>query len=66
MMRVLIFIFFGSVSLIAESDHAKICLTMIVRNESHIIERCLNSVKGIVDCVAICDTGSTDNTVAII
>jgi glycosyltransferase involved in cell wall biosynthesis len=44
----------------------KLCLTMIVKNESRIIERCLNSVKGIVDCVSICDTGSTDNTVALI
>lgn len=40
----------------------KICLTMIVKNESRIIERCLNSVKDIVDCISICDTGSTDNT----
>lgn len=39
---------------------------MIVKNESAIIERCLNSVKDLVDCVSICDTGSTDNTVAII
>jgi glycosyltransferase involved in cell wall biosynthesis len=43
-----------------------LCLTMIVKNESHIIERCLNSVKGIVDFISICDTGSTDNTVQII
>jgi tetratricopeptide (TPR) repeat protein len=39
---------------------------MIVRNESRIIERCLNGVKDIVDCISICDTGSTDNTIAII
>jgi len=45
---------------------SKICLTMIVRNEEKIIERCLNSVKDIVDCIVICDTGSTDNTVKII
>ncbi len=44
----------------------QICLTMIVKNESRIIERCLDSVKGIIDCVSICDTGSTDNTVEII
>jgi len=44
----------------------QICLTMIVRNESRIIERCLNSVAHLVDCVSICDTGSTDNTVEII
>lgn len=39
---------------------------MIVKNESKIIERCLNSVKDIIDYVSICDTGSTDNTVDII
>ena len=39
---------------------------MIVKNESQIIERCLNSAKGIVDCICICDTGSNDNTVEII
>ena len=44
----------------------KICLTMIVKNESHVIERCLNSVKDIVDCISICDTGSTDHTVEMI
>lgn len=44
----------------------KICLTMIVRNEQKIIERCLDSVKNIVDCISICDTGSTDDTVQTI
>lgn len=44
----------------------KICLTMIVKNEEKVIERCLNSVKDLVDCISICDTGSTDNTVQII
>lgn len=44
----------------------KLCLTMIVKNESKIIERCLDSVKDIVDCVSICDTGSSDDTVEII
>lgn len=43
-----------------------ICLTMIVKNESQIIQRCLDSVKDLVDCIVICDTGSTDNTVQII
>jgi len=47
-------------------EERKICLNMIVKNESKIIKRCLNSVKDIVDYVSICDTGSTDNTVALI
>lgn len=48
------------------ADEVKICLTMIVKNESKIIERCLESVKDIIDCVSICDTGSSDETVEII
>lgn len=49
-----------------ESAESKICLTMIVKNESKIITRCLDQVKEIVDCICICDTGSEDNTVEII
>lgn len=48
------------------AEDAKICLTMIVKNEGKIIERCLKSTKGVVDCICICDTGSTDDTVQII
>jgi len=44
----------------------KICLCMIVKNESKIIERCLDSAKSIIDFVSICDTGSTDGTPEII
>lgn len=44
----------------------KICLCMIVKNESAIIERCLNAAKPIIDFVSICDTGSSDNTVELI
>lgn len=41
----------------------KICLTSIVKNESKIILRLLESVLPIVDYVCISDTGSTDDTV---
>jgi glycosyltransferase involved in cell wall biosynthesis len=44
----------------------KIGLCQIVKNESHVIERCLNSVKRLIDYVLIVDTGSTDNTVDVI
>jgi glycosyltransferase involved in cell wall biosynthesis len=44
----------------------KICLCMIVKNESKIIERCLNSAKSILDFVSICDTGSNDGTAEMI
>lgn len=50
----------------SETAPPKICLTMIVKNESSIIERCLDSMKEFVDCICICDTGSTDNTIQII
>lgn len=40
----------------------RICLSMIVRNESAVIERCLRSVRPFIDCWAISDTGSTDGT----
>lgn len=43
-----------------------LCLNMIVKNESKIIERLLNSVISIIDSYCICDTGSTDNTIVII
>ena len=43
-----------------------ICLNMIVKNESTIISRLLESVYSIIDCYCICDTGSTDNTIQII
>lgn len=43
-----------------------ISLCMIVKNESHVIERCLDSVKNLIDYVCIQDTGSTDNTIEVI
>jgi glycosyltransferase involved in cell wall biosynthesis len=39
-----------------------ICLNMIVKDESHVIERCLSSVKPLIDYWVILDTGSTDGT----
>lgn len=35
---------------------------MIVKNESRVIERCLSSVKDLIDCWVIVDTGSNDGT----
>ena len=43
-----------------------LCLNMIVKNESRIIKRLLDSVQGIIDSFCICDTGSEDSSVAII
>lgn len=43
-----------------------ICLSMIVKDEEHIILECLESVAPLIDYWVICDTGSTDNTKTII
>ncbi|WP_177177402.1 glycosyltransferase [Bacillus sp. MUM 116] len=40
-------------------------LCMIVKNEEETLNRCLDSVKNIVDEIIIVDTGSTDRTVEI-
>ena len=48
------------------SKQATICLSMIVKDEEHIILRCLESVKDTIDYWVISDTGSTDNTKKII
>jgi glycosyltransferase involved in cell wall biosynthesis len=41
-------------------------LCMIVKDEAHVIRRCLDSVRPLVDYVLIEDTGSTDGTQQII
>jgi len=41
----------------------KICLNMIVKNETKIIKRLLETVLPLIDTYCICDTGSTDNTI---
>lgn len=43
----------------------KIILVLMVKNESKIITRCLDSALPHVDATLICDTGSTDNTLAV-
>ena len=40
----------------------KISLCMIVRDEEHVLERCLESIADIVDEIVIVDTGSVDQT----
>ena len=47
-------------------DTPKICLNMIVKNESRVIIRLLDSVVKLLDGYCICDTGSTDNTIFLI
>uniref|UniRef100_A0A6C0IE22 Glycosyltransferase 2-like domain-containing protein n=1 Tax=viral metagenome TaxID=1070528 RepID=A0A6C0IE22_9ZZZZ len=43
-----------------------LCLSMIVKNESKILSRLLDSVVDHIDAYCICDTGSTDGTVELI
>jgi len=42
----------------------QLCLSMIVKNEAHVIARCLASVRPVIGAWAIVDTGSTDGTQA--
>ena len=43
----------------------KFVLILMVRNESKIIQRCLEAVESVVDAFCVHDTGSTDNTVEL-
>ena len=45
-----------------EKTQPTICLTMIVKNESQVIKRCIDSVKDFISYWVIVDTGSTDGT----
>ena len=44
----------------------RVCLSMIIKNEAPVIERCLASVKPHIHAWAISDTGSTDGTQDIV
>jgi len=48
-----------------ENDNVKIILNLMIKNESSIIERCINAVSEHVDGFSILDTGSTDNTIDV-
>ena len=52
--------------IVPSSSVPKVCLNMIVKNESKIIRRLLESVAPVIDSYCICDTGSADETVSII
>lgn len=55
-------------STIPKMKNKTICLNMIVKDESHIIERTLNNLTTYIqfDYWVICDTGSSDNTISLI
>jgi glycosyltransferase involved in cell wall biosynthesis len=48
------------------SEKKKIVLSMIVKNETHIIKECFDSLYKYIDYWVICDTGSTDGTQELI
>jgi tetratricopeptide (TPR) repeat protein len=50
----------------SDSGRPTIALCMIVRDEAAVIGRCLESVRSLIDCWQICDTGSRDGTPALI
>lgn len=52
--------------LAAKQGARTICCTAIVKNESANMVRLLDSLKSILDFICITDTGSTDDTVAVI
>jgi glycosyltransferase involved in cell wall biosynthesis len=45
--------------------HKSVSLVVIAKNESRCIERCLNSVRPLVDQMLVLDTGSTDGTIEL-
>jgi glycosyltransferase involved in cell wall biosynthesis len=45
---------------------SSICLCMIVKDEKAVIDRCLASVRELIDSWVVCDTGSTDGTPELI
>lgn len=49
-----------------EKKKKTVCLNMIVKNESHVIQRSLQTVKPFIDYWVILDTGSTDGTQQVI
>ncbi len=61
------FLLFCGIFFFLESKEKKrIVLNMIVKDEEKVIERCLSSVKDIIDYWVIVDTGSTDKTIDVI
>ena len=47
------------------AGRASVSLCMIVKDEEQSLERCLDSVTGVVDEIVVVDTGSSDRTAAI-
>lgn len=52
----------------SQSNKSSICLSMIVKNEAHVIVKTLTQLIEVfnITYIVICDTGSSDNTIEII
>lgn len=50
----------------SDANVPRTCLTMIVKNEARVIERCLESALPYIDTWCITDTGSSDDTATLI
>jgi glycosyltransferase involved in cell wall biosynthesis len=62
----LFFLFFFFLGSTLDAAPKTICLNMIVKDESAVIKRCLDSVKPLIDSWVIVDLGSVDGTQAVI
>ncbi|HSX11235.1 MAG TPA: tetratricopeptide repeat protein, partial [Chlamydiales bacterium] len=47
----------------SEDSKTHICLCLNVKNDQAMVWQCLQSAKETVDCVSVCDYGSTDRTI---
>jgi hypothetical protein len=56
---------YGNAALDLTHKHNKIILTLMIKNESKIIARCIQNSIYMVDAISILDTGSTDNTIEL-
>lgn len=70
MKKILITFFLLTAAILAQAEplpnRSNVCLNMIVKNEAHVICRCLESVLPLIDSWVIVDTGSTDGTQEVI
>lgn len=66
MITIVVLVLFTCVTAVEVPSPVTMGLSMIVKNEAHVIERSLTSIKPYIDYYVIVDTGSTDDTMATI
>lgn len=49
-----------------DTEQTRIIFLTMIKNESKIIKRCIESALPVADAVCVCDTGSTDTTVDVL